>query len=151
MKRYLRLISDRQTLVLTVPALDFNSLHAGHLRRLGKLFRQTTEQTIGRIVILDVTAVKSAGAGFLTEVHRLASELANKDVQLVIAGELRGLFRLVGWERRFPLYDSLAAAVMDLGERCSPRCPDRPVQPAPSPPGSSRPSQSESRPCACLN
>ena len=130
MKRYLRLISDRQTLVLTVPALDFNSLHVGNLRKLGKLFRQTAEQTIGRIMILDVTAVKSAGAGFLTEVHRLAMDLAKRQTQLVIAGDLGGLFRLVGWERRFRLFDSLAAAVMGLGERCSPHCSGRPGQPA---------------------
>jgi len=147
MKRYLRLISDRQTLVLTVPALDFNSLHAGNLRKVGKLFRQTTEQTIGRIMILDVTAVKSAGAGFLTEVHRLASELANKDAQLVIAGELGGLFRLVGWERRFQLYDSLAAAVVALAEQCPSRCPGRPVQPGSS--LATRANQCDSGACVC--
>ena len=135
MKIYLRLLSDRQTMVLTVPCLDFNSLQHQRLRQLGSLFRHAAEQAVGRIVILDVTPVKRAGAAFLTEVHRLASELARKQVQLVIAGDLGGLFRLAGWQRRFRLYNDLADAVIGLPQLA-------PLLPS---------AQSDLRPCACCN
>jgi hypothetical protein len=120
MKNYLRLLSDRQTGVLTVPSLDCNSLHDQSLRQLSKLFRHAAERFIGSTCILDVTPVKAAGAGFLTEVNRLATALAEKQIELAIAGDLGGLWRLVGWQKRFRLYDDLVAAIIASAE-CSPR------------------------------
>jgi hypothetical protein len=131
MKTYLRLMSDRQMTVVTVPSLDFNSLHDRSLRQLTRLFQRAAERVVGTTVILDVTPVKTAGAGFLTAVHHLATALAGKQVQLVIAGDLKGLFRLAGWERRFRLYDSLVAAIVARAEWCSPGDPEPPVQRAP--------------------
>jgi hypothetical protein len=132
MKTYLRLMSDRQTTVVTVPSLDFNSLHNERLQQLARFFRNAADRVVGRTVVLDVTGVKTAGAGFLTEIHRLSRALTEKHVQLVIVGELRGLFRLVGWHRRFRLYDSLVAAAFARAEWCG--TDDRPTcdQHAPS-------------------
>jgi hypothetical protein len=131
MKTYLRLMSDRQMTVVTVPSLDFNSLHDRSLRQLTRLFQHAAERVVGTTVILDVTPVKTAGAGFLTAVHHLATALAGKQVRLVIAGDLKGLFRLAGWERRFRLYPSLVAALLAWAEWGLPansdgssRCPE---------------------------
>lgn len=111
MQKYMRLLADRQTTVITVPSLDFNSLHCESLRLLGLFFEHAAECVFGTTVILDVTAVKSAGAAFLTEVNRLAMALTAKQIQIVVAGDPGGIFRRAGWMRRFPSYTDLVAAV----------------------------------------
>ena len=59
-----------------------------------------------------MTDGQASSAGFLTEIHRLSKDLARKRIELVIAGDPGGLFHLVGWDRRFRLYENLVAAVM---------------------------------------
>jgi hypothetical protein len=110
MKSLLRMLSDRPTAVLTVPSLKFGSLQERNLTRLETLFRQTVPRITGGTLILDVVVVRSAGAAFLTEVNRLAEALRKKQVKIVIAGDLGGLFKLVGWHRRFRCYPSLLEA-----------------------------------------
>jgi hypothetical protein len=119
MKRYVRLLSDRQTTVITCPRLDFNSMQEENLSRLTRFFRHAADRVIGQKVILDTTSVESGGSRFLTAVHRLATDLAQKQVQLVIAGDPGGLFRLAGWNRRFRLYHDLLAAMLSLSDRLS--------------------------------
>jgi hypothetical protein len=109
-------MSNRQSMIFTVPCLKFDSLQDRNLTHLEELLRRVVQQVKGTTLILDVTVVRSAGARFLTEVNRFALALARKQVQLVIAGELEGLFRLAGWQRRFRLYPSLVAAVLAWSE-----------------------------------
>ena len=115
MKRYVQPLSDRQTTVITVPGLDFNSLQLENLRIVRKFFAYAARRAVGSTVILDTTPVITAGAGFLTEVHRLATRLAEREIQMIIAGNLSGLFRLVGWERRYRIYENLADAFFRVG------------------------------------
>jgi anti-anti-sigma regulatory factor len=112
MKRFFRVLADGQTTVITVPSLDFNSLSVRRMKSLRIFFTKAVRRVVGRTVILDVTGVKSAGAAFLTEVFYLAQALKQNQVEMVIAGELSGLFRLAGWNLRFKIFSRLYAAIM---------------------------------------
>jgi hypothetical protein len=131
MKSSLRMMSDRHTMVLTLPNLKFDSLQDDNLAKLEALFRHAVERITGTVLILDVTVVQSAGAAFLTHVHEFAESLKKKQITIVLVGNLKGLFRLVGWERRFHLYASLLDALLAWKEWSLPsevdkRCPAAP-------------------------
>ncbi|MBS0263392.1 MAG: hypothetical protein JSS02_15730 [Planctomycetes bacterium] len=113
MTPYVRLLPDRQTTVITVPGTDYSSLRNDNLRRLRDLLRFIAEHAAGTTVVLDVTLVRHAGAGFLTEVHRFARLLHLRRFQLILAGELYGLFSAAGWHRFFLVFAGLEAAVRD--------------------------------------
>ena len=117
MKTFLRMISDRQTMVLTLPNLDFGSLNQNNLAKLRALFRHAANRFRGQTLILDVSAARSAGAAFLTQVHEFASALDKINASFVIAGDVDGLIRLVGWNRRFRCYPSLVDAVLAASDR----------------------------------
>src|SRR5262249_2661719 len=120
MNSYLRMMSDRQTMVLTLPSLKFDSLHDQNLTKLETLFRHAIRQVAGTALILDVTVVQSAGAAFLTHVNQFADALRKRQIAIVIVGNVKGLFRLVGWQRRFPLYPSLLDALLAWKEWSQP-------------------------------
>jgi anti-anti-sigma regulatory factor len=120
MNSYLRMMSDRNTMVLTLPSLKFDSLHDHNLAELEALFQHAVERIAGTALILDVTVVQSAGASFLTHVHQFAEALKKKEITIVLVGNLKGLFRMVGWQRRFRLYPSLLDALLAWKEWSSP-------------------------------
>jgi hypothetical protein len=124
MNAHLRMMSDRQTMLLTLPDFKFDSLQQQNLAKLEMLFRKMGEQVTGKTLILDVSRVRSAGAGFLTEVNRFASVLGVRQVKLVIAGDVGGLLKLVGWQRRFLCYSSVLDALMAWPEWCLPAAAD---------------------------
>lgn len=147
MNSSLRMMSDRQTMVLTLPSLKFDSLQDQNLARLETLFRRVVQRVTGTTLILDVTVVQSAGAAFLTKVNQFADSLRQNQIKFVIVGGLRGLFELVGWQRRFRLYPSLLDALMAWKEWSTPADADKSSKWEPSPDQLRR----DLPPCECLS
>ena len=105
------LIADSRTLVLQLASGTYGSLDLDRLEQLASDLRELSLISSADDVIVDLSAVKTGGSGFLTCLSRFCEDLALAGKRLVICGDQVGLIAQVGWSQRMNLQADLRHAL----------------------------------------